>query len=59
MSFGQFLIVNIFIILYFLPTLAAFAYANKRTFEFFVFNALTGWTLLAWFVLVAEAFNEK
>ncbi|HVV39146.1 MAG TPA: superinfection immunity protein [Candidatus Paceibacterota bacterium] len=58
MSFTGFWITNILIILYFLPTLAAFAKANKRTFEFFIFNALTAWTGLAWFILVAEAFNE-
>jgi len=58
MSATQFLITNILIVLYFLPTLAAFAKANKRTFEFFIFNFLTAWTLIAWFIMVTEAFNE-
>ena len=59
MSLSQFWITNIAIALYFLPTLAAFAKFNKRTFEFFVFNVLTGWMPIAWFILVTEAFNEK
>ena len=50
---------NLLIILYFLPTLTAFAKFNKRTFEFFIFNVLVGWTLVAWFILVTEAFNER
>ena len=52
------LVLIIFLVLYFIPTIIAFSYNRKNKVAIFVLNFLLGWTFFGWVGALVWAFMK-